>query len=144
MTGKQWPEPGVEIVLVRTRWTTNSLADESILGRAYSKLAEHCPWYRNVEEHGDLAGLVARHPIALVEATLVELEQQTLESFCLSAIDTLAAGLVAEEPVMTATVAEEFPDMVNGGFLDAVREREVPEWRNSSGLEPSALCTNLT
>ena len=47
-----------------------------------------------------------------------------------SAIDAFAAGLVAEELVMTEAVAEEFWDTVNGGFLGSDGSKRCPSEGN--------------
>ena len=46
-----------------------------------------------------------------------------LDDRCLSAIDAVAAALVAEEVVLTGAAPEEFGDTVNHGFSDAVSDR---------------------
>ncbi len=47
------------------------------------------------------------------------MKEQMVESGDLSTLDAYAAGPVAEEPVMTEDVLEEFWDSVNGGYLEA-------------------------
>ena len=76
------------------------------MGSACSNSQKSRSWYRHEQAVGDLAGLVARHPLVLVNASLAGLKQPMLDDGCLSAIVAFAAGLVAEEPVMTVPVAE--------------------------------------
>ena len=60
-----------------------------------------------------------------MKSILKGVKGQMLENGDLSALEAYAAGPVAEEPVLTEDVREEFWDAVNGGCLEPERVREA-------------------
>ena len=82
--------------------------------------------------------MAAKYPPSLVKAILLGIKHQMLEDGRLSELQIHSAGPVAEEPVLTEDVWEEFWDTVNGGHLDPAgvkqARKEELAWVHKSDL----------
>ena len=108
----------------RSVWLTNSPALAERLVEMSRSSAGGQPWRQQV-------------PMMMM-TILGSLKEQMIQNGDLNTLEAYAAGPVAEEPVLTEDVAEEFRDTVNGGYLDPEKARaaraEELRWVESADL----------
>ena len=121
-------------VLWRAMWMTNSPALARLLEEVSCSAEGGQPWRRQVESTGGLAGVAHGCPPVLMKMILRSLKEQMVENGDLSTLDAYAAGPVAEEPVMTEEVLEEFWDRSTAATLSPGRSgmRGRKSWHGSS------------
>ena len=85
-------------------WLTNSQVLAEMLKSQQTSVDER----RQVIQSGGLAAAAAKYPPSLVKAILLGIKHRMLDDGNLSELQIHSAGPVAEEPVLTEDVSEEF------------------------------------